>query len=70
MIRALAISISTRAAAGIYADTSGQLLADLLRENGCGVDGPLVIPDGSVVAQALRDAVAAGYERGHRPDPG
>ena len=62
MIRALAITISNRAAAGTYPDKSGPVLAVLLREAGCEVDGPVVIPDGSVVEQALRDGVAAGYD--------
>ena len=62
MIRALAITISNRASAGIYADQSGPVLAGLLREAGCEVDGPTVIPDGDPVEAALRDAVAAGYE--------
>ncbi len=62
MIRALAITVSNRAAAGIYADKSGPVLAGLLREAGCTVDGPTVIPDGDPVEAALRDAVAAGYE--------
>ena len=61
MIRALAITISNRASAGIYADQSGPVLAGLLREAGCEVDGPTVIPDGDPVEAALRDAVAAGY---------
>jgi molybdenum cofactor synthesis domain-containing protein len=38
------------------------VLAGLLREADCEVDGPVVIPDGSVVEQALRDGVAAGYD--------
>ena len=62
MIRALAITVSNRASAGIYADKSGPVLAELLAEAGCEVTGPLVIPDGSAVEEALRDAVAAGYD--------
>ena len=62
MIRALAITVSNRAAAGVYPDKSGPVLADLLREAGCEVSGPLVIPDGSAVETALQDAVAAGYD--------
>ena len=62
MIRALAVTISNRAAAGIYEDRSGPVLAELLRSAGCAVDGPLVIPDGDAVAAALRDAVVAGYD--------
>ena len=62
MIRALAITVSNRASAGIYPDKSGPVLAGLLAEAGCEVTGPLVIPDGSAVEEALRDAVAAGYD--------
>jgi molybdenum cofactor synthesis domain-containing protein len=62
VIRALAVTVSTRAAAGIYPDRSGPVLADLLRSAGCAVDGPVVVPDGPTVEQALRDAVAAGYD--------
>ncbi|HEY2505047.1 MAG TPA: MogA/MoaB family molybdenum cofactor biosynthesis protein [Streptosporangiaceae bacterium] len=62
MIRALAVTASNRAAAGIYADKSGPVLVDLLRSAGCEVDGPQVVPDGEPVEAALRDAVAAGYD--------
>lgn len=62
MIRALAVTISNRAAAGIYADKSGPVLADLLREAGCEVDGPVVVPDGAAVETALQAAVDAGYD--------
>ena len=61
-MRALAVTISNRAAAGVYEDRSGPVLAELLRSAGCAVDGPLVIPDGDAVAAALRDAVVAGYD--------
>jgi molybdenum cofactor synthesis domain-containing protein len=62
MIKALAISVSNRASAGIYADRSGPELVQLLRNAGCLVDGPKVIPDGDPVEAALRDAVQAGYD--------
>lgn len=62
MIRALAVTVSNRAASGVYADKSGPVLAELLREAGCEVDGPVVIPDGATVEVALRDAVRAGYD--------
>jgi molybdenum cofactor synthesis domain-containing protein len=62
LIRALAVTVSNRAAAGIYEDKSGPVLVDALREAGCSVDGPLVIPDGESVEAALRDSVAAGYD--------
>lgn len=62
MTRALAVTVSNRAAAGIYEDTSGPVLADLLRQAGCDVDGPVVVPDGAPVEAALRDAILAGYD--------
>jgi molybdenum cofactor synthesis domain-containing protein len=62
MIRALAVTVSNRAAAGVYPDKSGPVLADLLRQAGCEVSGPLVIPDGSPVELALQDALNAGYD--------
>ena len=61
-MRALAVTVSNRAAAGVYEDRSGPVLAGLLAEAGFTVDGPLVVPDGDRVETALRDAVAAGYE--------
>jgi molybdenum cofactor synthesis domain-containing protein len=62
VIRALAITVSNRASAGIYEDKSGPVLASLLAQAGCEVAGPLVIPDGSAVELALQDAIAAGYD--------
>jgi molybdenum cofactor synthesis domain-containing protein len=62
LIRALAVTVSNRAAAGVYADKSGPVLAEALRAAGCETDGPVVIPDGAAVEAALRDAVTAGYD--------
>jgi molybdenum cofactor synthesis domain-containing protein len=62
LVRALAVTVSNRAAAGVYEDRSGPVLAGLLAEAGCAVDGPLVVPDGAPVEVALRDAIAAGYD--------
>ena len=63
VIRALAVAVSNRAAAGVYSDTSGPELAGLLRSAGCAeVDGPLVVPDGDPVEAVLREALAAGYD--------
>jgi molybdenum cofactor synthesis domain-containing protein len=63
MIRALAVTVSNRASAGVYEDRSGPVLVELLRSAGCDVvDGPLVISDGEAVEEALRDAVGAGYD--------
>ena len=61
-IRSLAVTVSNRAADGVYEDRSGPVLARLLAEAGCAVDGPLVVPDGAPVEAALRDAIAAGYD--------
>ncbi len=61
-MRALAVTVSNRAAAGVYEDRSGPVLTRLLAEAGCTVDGPLVVPDGEPVEEALRDAVRAGYD--------
>jgi molybdenum cofactor synthesis domain-containing protein len=61
-VRALAVTVSNRAAAGVYEDRSGPVLAELLRSAGCAVDGPVVVPDGDPVEVALRDAVADGYD--------
>jgi molybdenum cofactor synthesis domain-containing protein len=62
VVRALAVTVSNRAAAGVYEDRSGPVLARLLAEAGCTVDGPLVVPDGEPVEAALREAVTAGYD--------
>ncbi|GAA2216963.1 molybdenum cofactor biosynthesis protein B [Micromonospora olivasterospora] len=62
MIRARVVVASNRASAGIYADTSGPLLAAGLRELGCQVDEPVVVPDGEPVGAALRAAQADGID--------
>jgi molybdenum cofactor synthesis domain-containing protein len=61
-VRALVVSISNRAAAGVYEDTTGPLIAERLVSWGFSVDGPQVVPDGDPVGEALRAAVAASYE--------
>ena len=43
--RAVVVAASNRAAAGVYADRSGQALAEGLRELGFTVEGPHVRPD-------------------------
>jgi molybdenum cofactor synthesis domain-containing protein len=62
VLRALAVTVSNRAAAGVYEDRSGPVLARLLADAGCAVDGPLVVPDGAPVEAALRDAITTGYD--------
>jgi molybdenum cofactor synthesis domain-containing protein len=62
MMRGRVIVASNRAAAGIYADTSGPLLVAGLRELGCEVADPVVVPDGAPVAEAIRTALADGID--------
>jgi molybdenum cofactor synthesis domain-containing protein len=60
--RALVVTASNRAAAGIYEDKGGPLIAAALRDLGLEVEGPQVVPDGDPVEAALRAAVDAGYD--------
>ncbi|MEU0391934.1 MogA/MoaB family molybdenum cofactor biosynthesis protein [Streptomyces sp. NPDC006208] len=60
--RALVVTASNRAAAGVYEDTGGPLIAEALVSFGFAVDGPRVVPDGDPVGQTLREGVAAGYD--------
>lgn len=60
--RAVVVTASNRAAAGVYADTGGPLIATALRAWGFEVHGPLVVPDGAPVEEALRDAIASGAD--------
>ncbi|MFI5531591.1 molybdenum cofactor biosynthesis protein B [Kitasatospora sp. NPDC051853] len=61
-MKALALTVSNRASAGVYEDKGGPLVAEGLRAMGFAVDGPRVVPDGEPVEAALREAVAAGYD--------
>jgi molybdenum cofactor synthesis domain-containing protein len=61
-MRGRVIVASNRAASGVYPDTSGPRLVTGLRELGCEVDDPIVVPDGEPVAEALRAAVADGVD--------
>ncbi|MGH3098857.1 MAG: MogA/MoaB family molybdenum cofactor biosynthesis protein [Streptosporangiales bacterium] len=60
--QARVISVSNRASAGVYEDTTGPLITARLGELGFAVQGPDVVPDGPPVEQALRDAVAAAAD--------
>ena len=61
--RAVVVTASNRAAAGVYADRSGQSLAAGLRELGLTVAEPVVLPDDRVqIAAALREAAEAGVD--------
>jgi molybdenum cofactor synthesis domain-containing protein len=61
--RAFVLTASNRAAAGVYEDTSGQLLAGGLRELGFTVEGPHVRPDDVAELEAvLRSAVDMDFD--------
>jgi molybdenum cofactor synthesis domain-containing protein len=60
--RALVVTASNRASAGIYADKGGPLISDGLQRFGFAVAGPQVVPDGDPVEAALRAGVDAGYD--------
>ncbi|MFJ2866998.1 molybdenum cofactor biosynthesis protein B [Kitasatospora sp. NPDC087314] len=61
-MRALAVTVSNRASAGVYEDKGGPLLVAGLTAMGFSADGPRVVPDGEPVEVVLREAVAAGYD--------
>ncbi|MFC1415246.1 MogA/MoaB family molybdenum cofactor biosynthesis protein [Streptacidiphilus cavernicola] len=60
--RALAVTVSNRASAGVYPDKGGPLLVEGLTAMGFQAEGPLVVPDGERVAEVLRAAAAEGYD--------
>lgn len=60
--RAVVITASTRAAAGVWPDRSGPILAEGLRQAGLLVADPIVVADGEPVTQALREALATGID--------
>jgi molybdenum cofactor synthesis domain-containing protein len=61
--RAVVITASNRASAGVYEDRSGSALAEGLGALGFAVDGPFVHPDDATELEAaLRQAVASGAD--------
>ncbi|MGL5851273.1 MAG: MogA/MoaB family molybdenum cofactor biosynthesis protein [Phycicoccus sp.] len=56
--RAVVVTCSTRAAAGVYPDRGGALLVETLRGWGCGVADAVVVADGPAVGEALAAALA------------
>jgi len=60
--RALVITVSDRASAGMYADKGGPLIGDALHAIGFEADGPIVVPDGAPVEIALRSGIEAAYD--------
>jgi molybdenum cofactor synthesis domain-containing protein len=61
-VKALVVSVSNRASAGVYADRTGPVLVDGLERLGFEVHGPRVVPDGEPVRDVLREAVQATYD--------
>lgn len=59
-LRGDVVVASNRAAAGVYADETGPLIADFLTELGFEVGAPAVVPDGEPVGAAIAAAAAAG----------
>jgi len=57
---AAVVVASNRAAAGVYADTTGPLLRAFLEELGATVGAPVVVPDGEPVGEAIAAAVRSG----------
>ena len=60
--RALVVTASNRAAGGVYEDLGGPLIVASLGRAGFKVDGPVVVPDGDPVEEALRKAVESSYD--------
>jgi molybdenum cofactor synthesis domain-containing protein len=56
------VCASNRAAAGVYEDTTGPLIVEALEGLGFEVTGPVVVPDGAPVGEAVRAAVEAGAD--------
>ena len=59
-MRGAVVVASNRAAAGVYEDTTGPLLVDLLVSLGFSCDRPLVVPDGEAVGAAIASEVEGG----------
>jgi molybdenum cofactor synthesis domain-containing protein len=61
--RAMVLTASNRAAAGVYEDRSGKMLAEGLEQLGFDVEGPHVRPDDAAELEAvLRAAVDASFD--------
>ena len=57
--RAVVVTASTRAAAGVYPDRSGPVVVERLRAWGFEVGHPVVVPDGDELGWELRDVLAS-----------
>ena len=61
-LKGTVVCASNRAAAGVYEDTTGPLIVEALAALGFAVTGPVVVPDGEPVADAIRAAIDAGAD--------
>jgi molybdenum cofactor synthesis domain-containing protein len=61
-VKAVVITASNRAAAGVYSDRSGPLIVSWLADRGFSVSEPVVVPDGEPVREALASAVSDGAD--------
>lgn len=59
-MRGAVVVASNRAAAGVYEDTTGPLLVDLLVSLGFACGQPVVVPDGEAVGAAIAAEVDGG----------
>lgn len=60
--RAVVLSVSNRAAAGVYDDTTGPSIVAALSDLGFGDVSGAVVPDGEPVLAALEGAVSGGVD--------
>jgi molybdenum cofactor synthesis domain-containing protein len=59
-LKATVVCASNRAASGVYDDTTGPVIVAALTDLGFSVTGPVVVPDGEPVGEAIRTAVDTG----------
>ncbi len=60
--RAVVVSVSNRASAGVYEDTTGPRIVAALNDLGFGEVTSTVVPDGDPVREAISAAVSAGAD--------
>ena len=67
IMRALVVTVSNRAAAGVYEDRTGPVLVEGLVALGFEVDGPEVVPDGEPVEEVAARGGRLGVRRRRSP---
>lgn len=60
--RAFVVSVSNRASAGVYDDTTGPIIVKALQDMGFREVASEVVPDGEPVRSALTTAVESGFD--------